>query len=337
MAQLEATEAPLYCPISATPAAAGVVEDLRRQASTWLDTFGICSSEWLARMEDADPTRLLADACPEAAVEPLRFAARLWYWEYALDDMCVDGGLLFGRPSEAARMISEIRRYLQAPQTATSPESRWLRPLWELRGHIVSIASPVQVDRWLATTRDMFASFEREVSLRSGAAEVSSIDEHLLMRMDTSGARQYTGLIDVLHGYVLHRGELSAPAVRGATEACCALLGLDNDIYSYQREFAAHGPSCLNAVTIIAAERDLDPHSALLAAVSLHNDLMRRFLRLSEEASTGSSAQLSHYLANLACWIRANIDWGLTSSRYANGDSGTRSAPRIVVSTDQGS
>ncbi|MGW3202050.1 hypothetical protein ACWDBD_47625 [Streptomyces sp. NPDC001118] len=81
----------------------------------------------------------------------------------------------------------------------------------------------------------------------------------------------------------------------------------------------------LNFPDIIAAEHGLtDPRLIAQATTDMRDRLMLRFVELCNTIAPSAGPGLTAYLDSLKQWIRANIDWGLSSSRYTERPDGNR-------------
>ncbi|GAA3690304.1 hypothetical protein GCM10022267_91060 [Lentzea roselyniae] len=303
----------IYCPVPATCPSSG--SDLDRAALDWLRQFNVCDEAWLDSMEQARPLQLLAAACPAGITDRLRMVGDLWMWAFAFDDAFFDGGVLTGDPGGACIMLRPLMRVLEAPYERSEEATGWEAALRDVRMRLEECGSPTQLNRWAAAARDMLFSFACEAAVVQQSRGLG-LREYLTHRMDSSGAKHHLLLVDFTYGYELSTDSLADHVVRAATEACCVLLGMDNDLFSYDRERAVEADATLNSIDIVATEFGLSPEEALTKTLDIRNRIMTDFLDSTALIRQRGDANLAHYAQNLAQWVRANIDWSRTTRRY---------------------
>ncbi|KAA8886200.1 hypothetical protein F3087_26795 [Nocardia colli] len=304
----------LYCPIPATPHSS--FTDLDRQAFAWIRDYDLVSGSWLDEMEQAGPLRLLAAACPDGIPERMQLVAEFWLWAYALDDTFFDGGIFTGDPSGACQALRPLLRALEFPGESLVQDDAWTAALRSLRRQLETIGTPMQIHRWAAAAREMLFSLVCETAYIHRET-LPGLRDYLTLRMETSGAKHHLLLIDFTHGYELTYEQLTAPPVRAVSEACCVLLGIDNDLFSYARESATEGTLRLNAVDVLTRDRDLSIPQAFAEVIRIRNQIMSGFLHLSVDIIAEADAGIAHYTHNLGQWVRANLDWSARTQRYA--------------------
>jgi len=303
----------LFCPI--VPTAPRHALDLEPAAFRKFRAYGLSSERYLSVMEQARPMTLLAQASPEAIPDRLRAVADLWLWEYAFDDHFFDGGLMHDNPAGACNLILPLLHLLESTDYAQPEAGTWDAVLLEVRERMEAMSNPGELDRWAALTRDMLVSFACEVSLGQAGTR-PSFREGLRLRMDTTGAKSYLSLIPYINGYQLSDQELASPAVKAATQACCALLSIDNDLLSYEREKELEKGAMVNTVEALATRADLSPDEAARKIITVRNQMMELYLGLRDTVRPGASRELAHYIDNIGLWVRSNLDWSFTTRRY---------------------
>lgn len=304
----------LYCPIPATLHPS--FTDLDRQAFAWIRDYDLVSGTWLDEMEKAGPLRLLAAACPDGIPERMQLVAEFWLWAYALDDTFFDGGIFTGNPSGACHALRPWLRALELPDESLVQDDAWTAALRSVRLQLENTGTTMQIHRWAAAAREMLSSLVCEAAYIQRET-LPSLRDYLTLRMETSGAKHHLLLIDFTHGYELTYEQLTAPPVRAVSEACCVLLGIDNDLFSYARESATEGPVRLNAVGILARDRNISVSQAFAEVIRIRNQIMSGFVHLSADIIGEADVSIAHYTHNLGQWVRANLDWSARTQRYS--------------------
>ncbi|MFY2563095.1 terpene synthase family protein [Corallococcus terminator] len=321
----------LVCPIAPTDPRRAL--DLDPVAFRKFRAYELCPEQYLSTMERARPMTLLAMASPEAIPDRLRAVADLWLWEYAFDDHFFDGGQMHDDPAGACNLILPLLHLIESLDYAQPETGSWDAALLEIRTKMETLSSPGELDRWAALTRDMLVSFACEVSLGKAGAR-PGFRESLRLRMDTTGAKSYLSLIPYLNGYQLSDHELATPAVKAATQACCALLSIDNDLLSYDREKELEKGAMVNTVEALATKAAISPDEAAKKIITLRNHIMELYLRLRDTARPTASRELTHYIDNIGLWVRSNLDWSLSTPRYsAFGDTASFASQLQLVDT----
>nr|WP_042177826.1 hypothetical protein [Kibdelosporangium sp. MJ126-NF4]CEL12793.1 Pentalenene synthase (PS) (Sesquiterpene synthase) (Sesquiterpene cyclase) [Kibdelosporangium sp. MJ126-NF4]CTQ98479.1 Pentalenene synthase (EC 4.2.3.7) (PS) (Sesquiterpene synthase) (Sesquiterpene cyclase) [Kibdelosporangium sp. MJ126-NF4] len=305
----------LYCPVPPVDPLGGKV--LNERSFRWFRALGLARGQWLAETEAACPMDLLAMACPEGVPERMRVVADLWLWEYAFDDHFFDAGEFDGDPTSAATLLMPHAYLLECPRYATPAPGSWEAAMLDVRTRMAACGPGTQLDRWSAIRRDLLLALIFEAAARQ-RGEYLSLRDTIRLRMDTTGALSYLNMIGFLHGYELSAAELAWPETVAATHACSAVLSLDNDLFSYDREKVVEPSVLMNAVETVAVHARLPATLAAQRVVELRNRIMRLLVRLTETLSRSGSAELAHYAKNMTQWVRANLDWSLATHRYVS-------------------
>lgn len=303
----------LYCPVP--PAELPHGADYDCVAADWLRRFELRDHAWLDAMERARPLELLATACPAGIPDRLQMVGDFWLWAYALDDAYFDSGTLTGDPGGACIMVWPLMCAVEPAPAHAAEANGWETGLRDVRDRIAGCGSPAQTDRWAAATRGMLFSFAFEAAIVQRGRHLG-LREYLAHRMESCGAKLFVLLIDFIHGYELPTAVLADNTVRAMTEAACVILGIDNDLFSYGREQVLEAGATLNSIDVVAAEFQLSTEQALVKTVEIRNRIMGSFLELSALVHQRGNADLAHYSRNLGQWIRANIDWSVSTRRY---------------------
>lgn len=322
-----------YCPI---PFAVHPAHERFTSASVdWLDRFQLYTDpRQRARLVLSRPGWLAALAGPRGLEETLQLSSDFLMWLYAFDDEYCEEGTLAGQPGA---LVAALRRMLRVAESATrsGDVDNYCTALLDLRLRLDRVASRAQVARWLDMMRAYLFDQVWCAHLRA-AGEVPPLNDYLTLRLYNGSMGANIALVDVVGGYEVSAHELQDPRVRALGEICCALVGWDNDIMSYNKERSRVGDG-QNLLEVLRLARSCTLSEAVTAALTLRDSAMCRFVRLRDEVMPWASPQLRAYLAGLGSWIRANHEWGQRSPRYVEqGDVGGAEIHWAATPVDDG-
>jgi len=160
---------------------------------------------------------------------------------------------------------------------------------------------PAQMRRFTEGMRTYFLGAAWELAART-TSEQPGLNETTRIRLYSVGAQPFVALIEAVNGYRLDHDELTAPAVQAMTEMTWIISAWDNDICSWSKE--SRGAAADNSfVTALARLHHQTTAQALAQAAALRNQVMARFLDLSDEITPTASASLRRYLGDLTIWL----------------------------------
>jgi selina-4(15),7(11)-diene synthase len=303
-----------YCPVDP----AGVHPDaaeIDRTAVQWLHDMKLGASEaHRKRLAHANFGLLSALSTPRGLRDRVQWAADFLYWGFALDDARDE-------PKEPERVekviahVNKLHRILEAPGSRLLDDDPLAAGERLLQNRLEQFASPTQIRRYQEGMRAYYFAVLWEVTSRSGST-APDLDTYSAMRMKSAGHPPMTAMLEIINGYELGDQEIDQPLVRALTEINWLLVAWDNDLYSYRKE-AKQFSTGNNLVEIIAQTHDLPIPKAIEEALGLRDRIMCLFMRLRERALEDASPSLCQYIGDLGVWIRANIEWGTSSKRYA--------------------
>ncbi|WP_344381626.1 terpene synthase family protein [Streptomyces thermolineatus] len=301
-----------YCPDppQVHPAAA----ELDRLGTRWLERSGICPDpvrrERLARHRMG---RFVALTAPRGLDERMQVVTDLNLWYHALDDTYGDAGPAGRHLGDLAAVFAGLLRALGTPESpAGEPFAEALR---DIRLRLGRFATPHQLTEWTRGLQNYFL-YELWESANRERRSLPDLDAYTVFCADGRAANPSMTMLPIVGGYELPGDEQQSPAVRALTEMSCVIACWDNDVYSYPKE-RLQGPHHANLLNVLARERGCDPADTVAEAVAMRDRVMCAFLRLRRRTVPHVSAPTARYLADLGSWMRGQVEWGLSSIRFA--------------------
>jgi hypothetical protein len=192
----------------------------------------------------------------------------------------------------------------------------------DLRGRLLHLGS----ERWFASLRRSTEQYLLEGALPAarawGSHQRLDLDAYLSSRDFDSGA--YTGIdmIEIAAAIDLPDHVRSSDEIVALRRLCARHLALVNDVMSYDKEVPQHdNPS--NILCIFMEEYGLSFRDAAAETIGLINMDMRCFLDLEANLSDQGPAvmpMVRAYVEGMHSWMRGNVDWSLSTRRYATRD-----------------
>ncbi|MEU2801691.1 hypothetical protein [Streptomyces sp. NPDC006863] len=265
---------------------------------------------------------------PDALSDRVQIAADFVYWGFTFDDGNLDEGAHGDQPSEAIEFLGTMARIAENPDSDLLPNNPWAQSLRDLTNRVEHNATSEQAQRWITGMQTLFYGMAWETRYRA-LGRRPDVDTCLMIRRGSIGMEPLTSLNDIADGYVLPPETYHSPLMRALREICWTLIICDNDLYSFNKE-NARNTSYFNYVHSLAQELDTSPPDAMPHAVALRDRIMNLFLALRDKATPTASHELRRYMNSLGLWLRANIDWATSSSRYYDRAVTVRYADRPV-------
>jgi hypothetical protein len=266
---------------------------------------------------------------PHGLDAPTQLAADFTAWLFALDDRYGDECQQGLAMPELALLLAHLTRVLEAPTAMPPPGSV---PAWpfvvalrDLRLRLAAVATPTQVKRWVDAMRAYFMATMWEAANRVHEV-IPSLDTYAMLRMDSGAMGPCIMLLDIADGYELPTTTMSRPDVQALIEMTSLMVSWDNDLISYYKENTRVGDG-QNLLDVLARQHHSTTDQALHRAIAMRDRMMILFLRLCDHVLHNASTELTRYVNSLSYWVRANIQWGQRSARYASADGLTSSAP----------
>jgi hypothetical protein len=288
---------------------------LDAQGARWLHHHRLGNDhahrEFLARSGFGHCVALLY---PHADTAILQTVTDLMYWSFALDDIRDAPG----HDARAAAHMGRLQRTIEAPDTALLGDDPLSTALHDVITRMTCQIPPAQMRRFTEGMRTYFLGAAWELAART-TSEPLGLNETTGIRLYSVGAQPFVALIEAVNGYRLDHDELTAPAVQAMTEMTWLISAWDNDICSWSKE--SRGAAADNSfVTALARLHHQTTAQALAQAANLRNQVMARFLDLSDEITPTASASLRRYLGDLTIWLSGHLEFELSSPRYQHDD-----------------
>jgi len=147
-----------------------------------------------------------------------------------------------------------------------------------------------------------------------------TVAEHLAMRRHSAATEMFFDLIEPVHGIELPAGVLADEHFRSLRRHAGTVIGLYNDLISWRKEMAVG--DLHNIVFIVGRELGLAPADSIGAAVAEHDKQMAAFLAARDALALGpwgADPTVRTAAADVAHWVRGNLDWSFESGRYPAG------------------
>lgn len=253
---------------------------------------------------------------PYASLERLLVVGAFSQWLFFLDDQYDDDPTL-GRDVSAAREVMTTSFALLSG-TQVAPRCAFDRFTLHLRRSLLAVASA----RWMRRFLDAVEAYLFRGSLVAmeywSRDSVPRLGEYVLMRMQDSAVFPALAMIELATGMELSDAQIADPVLIDMQATAVRQIALSNDLFSYQKEVLVSGTSC-NLVAVLMHEgRGFD--AAIARAVALLNAEVDHY-QACERRLRAVDEPLRRYLAGMTAWMRGNLDFSLTSRRYAAPDS----------------
>jgi hypothetical protein len=259
---------------------------------------------------------------PCASLERLLVAGAFSHWLFFLDDQYDDHPELGRNPLEVRRIME---RYFEALSTGRLPASptAFARFTVYLRRRLEVACPPGWMERFL---RNVYA-YLFEGSLRTvehwAQDRVPSTEDYLAIRMHDSAVFPAVDMIEIAAGLRLPPEVLDHPSIIEMRQLTVRHTAYVNDLFSYQKEVLWSGTPC-NLVRVLMHNESLSFEDAVREVVAMVNHDVQRFIDL-ERGLPGFEPviadEVAAYLTGMKDWMRGNVEFSLTSSRYRAPDS----------------
>ncbi|MBK6013106.1 hypothetical protein [Streptomyces sp. MBT53] len=267
----------------------------------------------IARLAGADIGGLAARFVPRATLTGARTLAALLTLTFVIDDLN-DDGRLRGRPGDFARYAAALSHALD-PRRLAEPADPPVRALHDIGRRVRRAMSPALAARLVRDFRVTLAAEVRE-SANNARRVPPDLDTYVRNRLATTWVLPLAGLAAAVDGVEPALADLDRPEVRALTEMTSLILGWDNDICGYAKDRHDGSGDVNNLPDVLARTTGAGPARALAQAVSMRDQVLAHWLRLSHQVDRSSDPALSGYLANLASMIRGHLDWAATCPRH---------------------
>jgi hypothetical protein len=310
---------PFYCPVPAAEHPRGDAVD--RLAVSRMLAAGLCRPDSrLTRIGVGVHLALCYPYCVRQ--EHLDIAADLNYLGFAFDDAHVTDAHL----RTCAGLAPAIGRLLAV---LDSPEAPVQDPYQgTLRDIIVRLTAATTPGNVLQVTDGLrkallYTLWHMSVWERG---EIPDLDDYTTIRINDDGGPWFTAFAPVCGGYELTAATLRSPRIRALSQAVALAAGIDNDIFSFQREDAVGEKNILH---ILMRDHDCPADQAMHATIALRNRVVYLYARLRDQVAADGDPIVGRYAHDIGHVVRGNLKWSHATDRYR------AAVPVQVILTDQ--
>ncbi|KAI8980145.1 terpenoid synthase [Trametes punicea] len=191
-------------------------------------------------------------------------------------------------------------------------------------------AGPKCTRRFIDTMYLFFRAVAQQAQDRA-RGDISSLEEYIALRWDTSGCKPCFALIEYAAGIDLPDEVISHPMIRALEEATNSFVTWSNDIFSYNVEQARRDSH--NMIAVIMYRHGL----SLQDAVNFVGDLCRASIdrfeqdrRLVPSWGPKIDRDVAVYVEGLQNWIVGSLHWSFESTRYFGQEGASIKKHRVV-------
>jgi len=306
----------LYCPIDAQKHPEH--EIAARGAFEWLWHHELFPDRAaLSQFASYGITDLLCRAYPEATLERLRTAMDWTLWVFVIDDHLDEGTVDLMCLSARYDSYTRILRDGTLTTAPVGPE----RALADIRRRVLALGGEATLRRFAEHVANWFDSLLWEAANRVSSKR-PTVYQYMRMREVTVGMYPEYALFDVSHGVQTGEAFWTDPDLNYMRSSAANLVAWSNDVFSYAKETRLMDPH--NLPHLLEQQYGLSHESSVRRVVEMYNIEMVRFLESEQQLRQRARAELhvDAFVRMLRCWIRANLDWSYTSTRYGLRSSG---------------
>jgi hypothetical protein len=256
---------------------------------------------------------LMARAYPTATRDALALIADWNTWLFLLDDQ-FDEGALGHDPRGVQRYCDQAVAILRG-DAAAHLEHPALGALCDIAARLSALASPMLIERLIRNIEASFGAAIWEASNRR-QHRIPTEADYLHYRPLAGAVYCYLTLIELATRAELPDTVRAHPQIARLTTLANQIICFSNDLFSFPKENA--NGNAHNLVVVLQHARALTLDGAIESVIAMHNDAVAEFLAIERALprfGTSESA-VRYYVDGLQSWIRANMDWSSTTTRY---------------------
>ncbi|WP_219822258.1 selina-4(15),7(11)-diene synthase [Streptomyces sp. Ru73] len=306
---------PLYAPIPAAIHPRHAAIDARTAA--WARRFG-AGSRLSERLAGQDIGVFASRILPAGREEVVQLAGDFVLWLFLVDDGVIEEGDLGKAPGALTAALQRLLWVAENPEAELLGGDPLAEGLRDLRARVARYGTAGQTALWVNALREYALSVAWEAGHRA-AGSVPDLADYTLMRLYDGATTVILPLLEMAYGYELSPEERTHPAVRAAAEMASFIITWDNDLFSAHKEFQEAGQTgdyYLNALRVLTERHGLSPAQAVGTAIAQRDRVMVHFERVRAALAAEAAPQLRQYLDSLGHFVRASLDWGISSRRY---------------------
>ncbi len=285
-------------------------DHVEAESLAWARRQGLCDTNVeYARLAKMRIGRLAARGFPRAGLEGLQVAAD-WTTLFCLLDDRIEVAAI--DICQFGDYVSQLSTALRAGRSLGDPATN---ALVDLRNRITAIAGAAVTLKFADVLDKLFAAFMWEHLNRQNGLH-PSLSSFAKMRATTVGLYPQFVLAAVTDGICLSDELLGDPSLRALMQHVCNIVGLTNDLFTFDRELAQG--EVHNQVILLIHECGMSPQEARYAAVQQHNDNLRAFVACDKQLrdAKGEEFERQRFVGVLRSWIRGHLDWAYETGRY---------------------
>ncbi|MEV1002670.1 hypothetical protein [Nonomuraea sp. NPDC050202] len=272
----------------------------------WIATYEVLSASQMRHFTRALYGELAARVYPYARLPLLQLCSDWLAWLFAVDDVIYE--------TDELRTVTSIPECLQVLSGESSGRSGFGRALADVRTRIAFVATPSQVHRWVAATREYLLAQTWELATRT-SDHVPSLEAYLTMRRLTGAMATVYALIDVAAEAPLDAELWSEPMVRSVRHHAINVVAWDNDLISWRKEKnAANGVN--NLVAVMAATGGLSMPDVVDRIIAMREKAVTGVVELGQLLISRQEAPLTAFVHGLQAWISGSLAYSMHSPRY---------------------
>lgn len=304
-----------FCPF---PSAINPATDWAElHTAAWAERWGLLPTlEARIAFRNARFAELMGRAYPYADPATLATIADWNSWTFLVDTQ-LDHHELGQQPAILADFAATVIAILGDAPCVRNP---WWPPLLTALTSIADRLRPWACADWLrrfrANVAATMAMCVREAEYRRMEMAPSEA-VYLQMRPYTSGTYCFLDLIEIADAAILPDAVRRHPALVRLVELTNESVYLANDLASLEKELLQGDGN--NLVIIAQHEQGLSLEAARAYVMKRHDRAVAAFVQqrdLLPAFDADTDQRMARYVAGLAAWMRANLDWSKHTGRY---------------------
>jgi hypothetical protein len=303
---------PVYCPLE--PARHPESEAINERVISWLVSTGVRpQGAWFQKLNALKFTCYCYPFTTDERAEAITY---LMYLLGAWDDD-LETTPDRREPARLACETAQLVRCFERPELGAGRHSPYERAMADFRRALNPHMTRVQYGWFLEELRRYFGAtlWKNIIDARQ---EFLSLSDYLLMRMADVAGLWMTALVPIAGGYDLPAQWVHDPQVRALTESTAVLLGLDNDMCSYDRE-VLQGNFGQHPYDILMHRDSLTLSEAAAATTAIRDRIMTLHMNLRARILASSPPEpVARFVATVGYIVRGGIEWAATTFRYTH-------------------
>jgi hypothetical protein len=285
--------------------------------------MGLVQGEKAAiRLEKSGFSRLTASAYPKANAHDLKIATNWLIWLFLFDDQ-LDECYLGHQKSEAAQIIDKLFLYTDLdPRSHKHAESAIEIAFVALWKEYTADLRETQQRRFMQNIRNYLSSLRWEVESRVERT-VPSLVTFVDLRRNTGAVRLAIDLIEYSLHFEIPEVVANSTEMEMLKNCTNDVICMSNDLFSFEKEKARGDVN--NILIVWQKNNECSIQTSVEAIYKLIIERQNQFistrqkleslvalLRLDDACRVG----IQHYVAGMEHWMKANLEFSLTTPRY---------------------